>query len=69
MEAQELEGARDTEEEEVLATQEAPQYQDRSCGELWVEEEAPFQEEPLVLLLFPEESGLRSLTYTGESMV
>ena len=57
------------EEEEILATQEAPQYQDRSCGELWVEEEASFWEEPLVLLLFHEESELRSLTYAGESMV
>jgi hypothetical protein len=33
---------------------------------LWVEEEAPFRVEPLVSLLFLEESGLRSLTYAGE---
>ena len=53
--------------EEILATQEAPQYRDRSWGELWVEKEAPFWVEPVVsfLLLI----GLRSLTYAGESMV
>jgi hypothetical protein len=38
--------------EEILITQEAPQYWDRSWGKLWVEEEAPFREEPLVSLLF-----------------
>lgn len=42
MEAQKPEGVRDREEEEVLATQEAPRSQDRSWGELRAEAKAPF---------------------------
>jgi hypothetical protein len=38
--------------EGTLATREALQFQDRSWGELWVEEEALFQEEPVVSVLF-----------------
>ena len=41
MEAQELEGTRDMEEEEVLATQEAPRSQDKSLRELRAEAKAP----------------------------
>ena len=36
----------------TLATREALQFQDRSWGELWVEEEALFQAEPVVSVLF-----------------
>ena len=38
--------------EGTLATWEALQFQDRSWGELWVEEEALFQAETVVSVLF-----------------
>ena len=38
--------------EGTLATWEALQFQDRSWGELWVEEEALFRAEPVVSVLF-----------------
>ena len=38
--------------EGTLATWEALQFQDRSWGELWVEEEAVFRAEPVVSVLF-----------------
>ena len=46
----------------TLATREALQFQDRSWGELWVEEEALFQEEPVVSVLF----RLRAARLPGE---
>ena len=45
--------AEDREEREgSLAIQEALQFQDRSWEDLWVEEEALFQAEPMVSVLF-----------------
>jgi hypothetical protein len=58
MEAQELEGTRDREEEEVLATQEAPRSQDRSLRELRAEAKAPILEEPLFHFWCAESQGL-----------
>ena len=47
-----MEAENRTEWEGTLATQEALQFQNRSWGDLWVEEEALFQVEPMVSVLF-----------------
>ena len=48
--------------EGTLTTREALQFQDRSWGELWVEEEALFRAEPVVSVLF----RLRAARLPGE---